>query len=253
MSSNTWTPDALRSEARSASGSLWRLVEKQSISATLPLTDNLEEQHVLEQILDEYKPPYPEGCDWLDFLLKTPFRYRPTAHGSRFRRKGSIEGVFYAADKEETAVMEHAFYQLLFYAESPDTSLPRKESERHAFSVTFATEKLIDLTKPKLNENSEDWTQLVDYSACQDLADRARLTGIDAIRFQSVRDPQGYTNVALLTPAAFESPNPVDQRTWYFLVQEDLVRLRRDFPKRAFEIPTGHFAIDPRLGRFRNT
>lgn len=251
MSSNTWTPDALRSEAHSDSGVLWRLVEKQSTSATLPLTDNLEEQHVLERILDEFKPPYPEGCERLNYLLKTPFRYKPTEHGSRFRRRGSIEGVFYAADNEETAVAEHAFYRLLFFAESPDTPLPRKETERHAFSVTFATDRLIDLTKPRLSDGAASWTDLTDYSACQDLADNARSAGIDAIRFQSVRDPQGNTNVALLTPTAFESPNPVDQRTWYFLVQEDLVRLRRDFPKREYEIPTADFAVDPRLGRFR--
>ena len=75
---------------------------------------------MLERLIDRTKPPVPPECRHLDFLLSTPFRYGavyPT--GSRFRRAGMTEGVFYAAETSVTAVAEMTFYRLLFFAESP--------------------------------------------------------------------------------------------------------------------------------------
>ena len=59
MSSNTWTPPAVDSEARRATRRLWRAVEAQHIASTLRLVANVEEQLVLERILDQSKPALP--------------------------------------------------------------------------------------------------------------------------------------------------------------------------------------------------
>ena len=60
MSSNTWTPPAVDSEARRATRRLWRAVEAQHIASTLRLVANVEEQLVLERILDQSKPALPK-------------------------------------------------------------------------------------------------------------------------------------------------------------------------------------------------
>lgn len=72
----------------------------------MKLVDNSEEQDRLEQLLEDSKPPYPEDCAGLHYLLFTPFRYRPHKQGSRFRREGQIEDVFYASESPYTALAE---------------------------------------------------------------------------------------------------------------------------------------------------
>lgn len=66
MSSTTWTPDALRSEARPFTDTVWRLVEAQHKVSTLKLVDTLSKQTVLEQLLDDSKPSMPHECRDLD-------------------------------------------------------------------------------------------------------------------------------------------------------------------------------------------
>ena len=49
--------------------------------STLKLVDTLAEQALLEDILEESKPPVPPECRHLHYLLSTPFRY-----GAPYRR-----------------------------------------------------------------------------------------------------------------------------------------------------------------------
>src|SRR5215469_7653183 len=117
MSSSTWTPAALSSDRRAIAGTCWRLVEAQHHVSTLKLVNSVGEQAVLEELIEATKPPLPPECRDLHYLLSTPFRYGsvyPT--GSRFRRAGMSEGVFYASEKPQTAVAEMTFHRLLFFA-----------------------------------------------------------------------------------------------------------------------------------------
>src|SRR4051812_12635214 len=145
MSSSTWTPDALRSDLRSFAGRCWRLVEPQHRIATIPLVDTLDEQARLERIIEDTKPPIPPECRHLSPLLATPFRYEPYRRGSRFRRAGQREGVFYGAEKVETAVAEMAFYRLLFFAESPGTRIDSRFTEYSAFAASVASGRVVDI------------------------------------------------------------------------------------------------------------
>ena len=114
MPSPISTPGALRSERVALEGKVWRLVEAQHRVSTLKLVDDLAEQALLEEIIEESKPPVPPECRHLDYLLATPFRYGAAyPRGSRFRRAGRTLGVFYAAEAPRTAVAEMAFYRLL--------------------------------------------------------------------------------------------------------------------------------------------
>ena len=168
MSSSTWTPDALSSDARPLAGTCWRLVEAQHYVSTLKLVDSVDEQVLLEGLIETTKPPLPPECRELHYLLSTPFRYGAVyPAGSRFRRAGMTEGVFYASETPQTAIAEMAFHHLLFFAESPGTPWPANPAEHTAFSAEYATRKAIDLTKGKYDAHRTLWMHHTDYSHCQ--------------------------------------------------------------------------------------
>lgn len=248
MSSIIWTPGALASETRGWRGTGWRLVEAQHHVSTLRLVDGIEEQAVLERLIEETKPPLPEECAGLDYLLSTPFRYGASYPvGSRFRRPGQSPGVFYCSEEIETAVAEMAFCRLLFFAESTDLPWPESPAEYTAFRVPAETPIAIDLTEEPLCRDEALWTDPADFGACQQLCDNARQCGIEIIRYRSVRNCAGRANLALLTCAAFAETEPTDRQTWHILPSPDAVEAICEFPRRAVGFPVEDFAGDPRL------
>lgn len=247
MSRPIWTQDALRSEARAYAGPAWRLVEAQHRVSTLKLVDSLAEQAALEEILEETKPPLPAECRAIDYLLATPFRYRPYPAGSRFRRAGLTPGIWYGAEAPETAAAEMAFYRFLFYAESPETPFPDDAADYTAFSAVLASPVALDLTSGALAADHALWTHLTDYGPCQALADAARGIGAGIIRYKSVRDPAQGANLAVLTCTAFTAPQPADRQTWRIRIGPTGAQALREHPRLGLEFPTGSFAPDPRL------
>lgn len=223
------------------------MVEAQSRASTMRLADSLEEQRVLEDLIEEVKPPVPPACRHMHYLLATPFRYAPYPHGSRFRRAGQAEGVYYAGETVDTAIAELAFYRLLFFVESPATKLPDRPTEHTAFSVPCVTDRLIDLTMPPLAQNEAKWTDLRDYAACQDLADAARAAGIQVIRYRSVRDPDRGCSVAILAPGALAATAPQQLQTWLIYIRPTGVQVAREFPKAEREFTEVDFGADTRL------
>lgn len=232
--------------AHSVSGLCWRVVEGQHHVSTLALVDNIAEQERLEQLIEATKPILPLECRGLNYLLFTPFRYRPYPHGSRFRRAGLSLGVFYAAAQTETAMAESVFYRLLFFAESPMTPWPANASEHTAFSVKYGG-KALDLTRPPLARQRARWMHPTNYAACQDLAEKARAAEVEVLRFASVRDPQHRNNIALLTCRAFRSKAPIDRQSWRIRLSASGAQAVREFPKGNLDFPRDAFATDPRI------
>lgn len=248
MPSTTWTRAALSSSARPRSGICWRAVEAQHHVSTLKLVDTLDEQKLLEDLIEATKQLVPPECRHLYYLLSTPFRYGalyPT--GSRFRRAGTTEGVFYAAEKPETAIAELTFHRLLFFAESPDTPWPINPAEYTVFAVEYRTKKAVDLTRGRLKSQSAAWSHPTDYSACQALADIARMASIEIIRYQSVRDPHQGMNLALLTCRAFAKPKPVRLQTWRIRLSATGAQAICEAPKSGLAFVRDTFAVDPRI------
>jgi hypothetical protein len=240
-------PDALASEARPYRSKVWRMVEAQHRVSTMRLTDNLEDQQVLEDLIEEVKPAYPSETASLHWLLKTPFRYSPYPRSSRFRRAQSLEGVFYASERVETAVAEIAFYRLLWLAEAPDALPPASAKPYTAFSVTCASSRAVDLTRVPFDIREADWTKLDDYAPCLELADAARAGGIEVIRYKSVRDPAEGNNVALLTPTAFADAEPLEYQTWHIAIRRSEVRAICEVPALGLQFMAADFRADPRL------
>ncbi|ACM25844.1 hypothetical protein RRH01S_02_00610 [Rhizobium rhizogenes NBRC 13257] len=230
------------------SGRYWRLVEAQHQVSTLKLVDTLEEQALLETLLEESKPALPPECAGLDYLLATPFRYGAIyPYGSRFRRAGRTLGVFYASEQVETALAEMSFYRLLFFSDSPGTPLPANAAEYTAFAAVIATKQAVDLTLAPLERDREAWADPVNYEACQSLADAARAGKVDAILYQSVRDPKGGKNIALLTAHAFAAREPVERQTWRIRLSPAGVQALCEFPKARLGFARSDFGDDPRM------
>src|SRR5262249_48380988 len=163
---------------------------------------------ILEDIIEETKPPIPPGCEGLPFLLMTPFRYSiANPWGSRFRKPKCQGGVFYASEHAQTAIAKPLFHRLIFFADSPATPWPQNASEATACSGEWPGERAIDLT----GSNPAALPAIldpVDYAAGQAFAETARDAGIEIIKYPSVRAADHRANLAVLTPAAFVKPEP---------------------------------------------
>ncbi len=216
----------------------------------MKLTDSLEEQAILEGLIEETKPPVPPECDGLHFLLMTPFRYsRQNPWGSRFRKPNAESGVFYAAESSETAIAETVFHRLRFFADSPETPWPQNAAEYTAFSVEVHSERALDLTALSRDELTGVLDPR-DYSAGQALSEKARETGIEIIRYPSVRDPDHRANLAVLTPAAFAKFEPTGRQTWRIYLDGNGARAICESPNLSLAFARDAFDGDPRMTEF---
>lgn len=250
MSSGIWTRDELLSSPTSYEGECWRFVEAQHKVSTAKLSDNGEDQVILEDLIEKTKPKLPLSCSKLDFLLAASFRYSPYPVGSRFRRANQTEGAYYASETIETAASESAFYRLLFFIESPGTPWPSDASELTAFSVDTSITKLLDLCREPFVNYRPVWTHLTHYEQCQALADEARKEAVQAIKYESVRDPNKGFNIVLLTPDAFSCSAPIKRQTWRMILNSSGVRALCEFPIKTIDFGTTAFSADPRVADF---
>ena len=215
MSLRTWTPNAVASEAEPAALALWRAVEAQHVVATRALVDSQAEQELLEAILDTAKPPVPEACAHLDYLLSTPFRYPPTRYGSRFRSL-SDPGVWYGAEQLRTSCAELGYWRWRFVTDSQ--GLERLDGVPHTIFQATAQGSTIDLRREPFARARSAWTNPVDYAACQAFARSAREARVNLLRYESVRDPEHAGCAAVLACTAFGKGAIRNRQTWFLTV-----------------------------------
>lgn len=251
MSSNISTLDELSSSSARGAGRTWRVVEAQNRISTAKLTDSAAEQTILEQLIEQTKPPVPVECEHLHYLLSTPFRYgAPYPIGSRFRRSGFTLGVYYASENPHTAIAELCFHRTLFFLESPNTKWPSDAGEYTAFAADYSG-KSIDLTVPPLNSRAQFWTHPTRYEECQTLADLARAADIDLIKYASVRDHHHRPNHAILRGRVFTNPEPITRQTWRLLLGSNGARALCEMPRETIDFDRSAFQSDPRLSKMR--
>jgi len=218
---------------------VWRAVEAQHVASTMALCDTLDEQKVLEELVDEGKPRRPAAAARLHYLLSTPFRYRPPRHGSRFRGPND-PGVFYAAEDVRTSCAVLRSWPCPHLADCPSlTAMPVKPQTVFRTRLAAST---IDLRRAPWVADRARWTDPDDYAACQALARIARAAPVQAIRYESVRDPRHGGCAALLDPAGFAKRDPLEQQTWMLSVTRERVRWSRTH---ALSGETFDFPADP--------
>jgi len=238
-----WTPCGGKSNCRSLTLTPWRIVEAQHVTSTRALVDSDEEQRILEEEIDRVKPALPDEFRGMHYLLFTPFRYPPLRHGSRFGTRQE-RSLWYGSEEITTAQAEVAYYRLLFFAGS-STIFENTELRLTAFTVSVFSKAGIDLTAIPFSKFEKHISSKTDYSSSQKLGLEMRNDGIEVFRYVSARDRKKGINVALFTPKAFSSKNPIASQTWVCVAGSNQVEFARSdllvnehkvFEKTDFEV-----------------
>lgn len=191
----------------------YRLVESQEQIATLSLVDNVYEQGLLEELIEQTKHPLASEYDDLHYLLKTPFRYPPLKHGSRFGERFE-QGMFYSALQIKTALAETAYYRFVYLQGMEVPYYKAITSEFSSFAVNINSSKGLLLDEPPFANFQARLCSRSSYADTQALGAAMRRAGIEAFRYTSARDAQGGKNIAVFSPKAFASKKPIQMRQW---------------------------------------
>jgi RES domain len=215
VSSNIWMPRAVASEAFRAQRRLWRAVAAQHLASTLRLVANAAEHLLLEKLLEETKPALAAGSADLHYLLGTPFRHASPI-GSRFRAPAE-SGIWYGAEAQRTACAELGFWRWRFLVDS--AGLESLGPSPHTVFQAGIHAQMVDLTAAPFMRSHAEWAHPDDYGPTQRFAHAARAVGVDAIRYESVRDPRHGAAVAVLQPSCFKPRKSLQQATWFLTVR----------------------------------
>ena len=235
-----------RRNLRAYEGAVWRVVEGQHRNATRRLVDSDAEQELLESLIDRVKPPLPAGPEFegLHYLLLTPFRHPPLAHGSRFGTR-TERSLFYGSEALETAMAETAYYRLVFL-EGTAASLSPLTLELSAFVADVRTKAAVDLTRPPFDAHHRALASRARYEASQRLGQEMRADGVELVRYPSARDVDGAPNIALFTPRALARKEPRARfETWRCVASREKVEMQKLdwFDRRRLFFPRAQFEV----------
>lgn len=225
-------------------GRLFRMVESQVQVATLGYVDTLAEQALLEQMLEQVKPPCPPETVALHYLLKTPFRYPPLPWGSRF---GAVyePALFYGGCSVEATLAESAYYRFVFW-QSIDAPPPKSflRSQHTLFSAGYRTNKGIRLQQLPFSQYSSTLTSKTDYQQTRLLGSAMRASGVEAFEYCSARDSKQRLCVALFSPAAFAAKKPESQSQWLCELSAEQVLFKQQEDSRVYQFKLEQFLVN---------
>ncbi len=229
-------------------GSVNRLVETQEFAATTNLVDDLDEQFVLEQMLDEVKPRYRPNTESMHYLLKTPFRYPPLKHGSRFGSR-LMASFFYASEQVSTTLAEVAYYRFVFLTDMQTPYEGVIQSEHLMFWVDVESAHCTDLTDSCFAAFDVALTDPGQYGFCQQvgrwLVDEQQQ---HMIRYRSARNSEG-TNVAVYRPQVIQSQAPYNQQNWLCLTSKNQISFSQHGGHPPVKFHFQDFSVNGRLPR----
>ena len=196
-------------------GSLYRIVESQVQVATRAYSDSLFEQELLEELIEDSKPPNPEVANNLNYLLTTPFRYPPLEWGSRFGSADEL-GIFYGTHSVYTTLAECAYYRLLFRNSIRFTDTDETIRTEHTlFSIDYISDKGIKLHESPFNKFRLELTDPINYAQTQNIGNAMRGSGVEVFEYESARDPKKGTCAGLFSSKAFKQNLPKSQSQWF--------------------------------------
>lgn len=209
-------------------GIIYRLVEGQHFIATRKLVDSDAEQYILEQLLDNTKPPAPthNSRGALHYLLYTPFRYPPLKDGGRFHTRME-QSIFYGSETLEVAMAEIAYGRFLFFRHSEAQFTPMTVPYTH-FTVMARTNNALFLHRPPFDAFREQISHPSSYANSQPLGAAMRQAGVELFTYFSARAEDGV-NVGLFTTEAFahNQPSAKDSKHWNVFITHQVVEFQR--------------------------
>ncbi len=237
MSQDIWTQCAPKFKFTAYQGKPWRVVEAQHIVATRKLVDSDEEQAILEELIDNAKPPQPhdDECNRYHYLLWTPFRYPPLKHGSRLGTSDR-RGLWYGSENIETAFAEKAYYSFLFRSGS-HADFGVFETSITVFAAQVKTKSCADLTRPPFHKFEKDLAAPNSYTASQKVGSELRDRGAEVIRFKSARCAELGFNIAVTKISAFQARKPVEDGSWFCVSSAETVEFK-PLGLQAIQVPT---------------
>ena len=224
-------------------GDAKRVVEAQHITSTRKLVDSDEEQELLEQLIDQQKPPMPDDGKRFHYLLYTPFRYPPLRHGSRFGTRAE-RGIWYGSEQIRTALAEVAYYRLVFL-EGTSAQLGTVIVDLTSFEVALRCDRFVDLTDVAFADFAQEIASPTHYGRAQQLGADMRAAHVTAFRYRSARDRYRGINLGIFSSSVFASRFPTGFRTWRCVTtkakveisgKDYLQRVRYQFPREDFEV-----------------
>nr|WP_255590008.1 RES family NAD+ phosphorylase [Marinicella sp. NBU2979] len=206
------------------------------------ITDSIEEQSIIENLLDEIKPRPVHSNK--HYLLTTPFRYPPLKYGSRYGTT-DMKSHFYAAKDPMTCLVECAYYRFMFLDHIQVTYDKPLNTNHLLFSCSVATKKALDLTSAQFKSienkitlpDDHSYTQKIGQWACQN-------NGFDAIIFPSARHLEGV-NYAITSIKNIKSRQPkvieriscvTTQDQVVFKFQSELISISTDVKQQKVSI-----------------
>ena len=226
-------------------GIIYRLAESQEQIATRRYVDSLQEQAVLEELLETSKPVY-DDCPQLDYLLRTPFRYPPLKHGSRFGQTHE-RGLFYGAETVHTTLAETAFYRFLFFHHITTHPKDTLSSEHTIFSASYHTPRGIQLHSPPFNLYAQQLRDPVDYRLTQQLGHDMRQANIQGFQYESARDTNKGICIAFFSPEVFTTEKPLEKTTWFCDITAKTVSFKQLQHKEVIVFGLEQFLVDGQL------
>jgi hypothetical protein len=221
-------------------------VESQHQVSTRKLVDSNEEQALLEDLIESVKPP-DITSGRLHYLLSTPFRYPPLAHGSRFGRRHE-RGIWYGSTERRTAFAEVAYYRLLFL-EGSRVLLGTLATPLTAFTANIRTSTGVDLVVAPFDVHRKAIASPTSYASSQALGTAMRESGVEAFRYPSARDDNGGVNVGAFAPSVFGSTRPKSLESWHCTASHERVEVARGdyFKREEFVFPRSQFLVQGEL------
>lgn len=246
---NVWETCNGPQHIRPLSGTLCRLVESQEQIATLHYVETLEEQAVLEELLEQSKPPFPANAQGLHYLLQTPFRYPPLPWGSRFGRTHE-PSLLYGGLGLMPTLAESAYYRLLFWHSMPPHSTKTSIDSAHSlFSVRYRTDQGLQLHRPPFSSHEAQLAHPSDYSVSQALGSAMRHTGVMAFEYTSARDIKKGHCVGLFSPTALSQKKPSTVSPWLCETRASQIIFKPLSDNTVYRFAGDQFLIDGQLPR----
>jgi hypothetical protein len=227
---------------KNISGKLFRLVESQEQVATMGYVDTLEEQALLEDMLEEIKPPYPVDMRDYHYLLTTAFRYPPLKWGSRFG-KISEPSLFYGGCNPQVTLAESAYYRFVFLSSMEGVSNTEKiRSEHLMYDINYRTNMGVVLQSTPFNQYRADIKDPQRYSISQQLGSDMRHAGVIAFEYESARE--NGCCVGLFNVSAFSNRKPNNETQWLCETTLQEVSFKTKDNNAVYHFPITVFLID---------